>query len=136
MKFFEHFKGLISSKTDYAKGIYALFKLEAKLAELNFLPFLFGLIVLLALTITIWLTLMVLIGYVIIHLTKQPLTAMITILLLNLALTFYFINDVKQRLKQMSFARTRDCLRTPEEGDESESEERALEIHSRTRGEG
>ncbi|KTD29636.1 MULTISPECIES: hypothetical protein [Legionella] len=134
MKFLEHIKGLISSKTEYSRGVYALFKLEAKLAGLNLFPFLVGLIALLALTMTIWLVVMVLIGYVILNLFKQPLTAIITILLLNLGLALYFIRDMKQRLQQMSFARTRDCLRAPEERSESEPEERSVEVHSQARG--
>ncbi|KTC89247.1 MULTISPECIES: hypothetical protein [Legionella] len=135
MKFFEHAKGFFSNKTEYSKGIYALFKLEAKLAGLNLLPFLVGLIVLLALAITVWLTFMILIGYVIILLSKQPLTAIISILVLNLALALYLIRDMKQRLQEMSFARTRNCLRTSEEGDESESTERAVEFNSHIRDE-
>lgn len=135
MKFFEHVKGFFSNKTEYSKGLYALFKLEAKLAGLNLLPFLVGLIVLLALAITVWLTLMILIGYVIILLSKQPLTAIISILVLNLALALYLIHDMKQRLQQMSFARTRSCLRTSEEENESESTERAIEVNSQIRDE-
>lgn len=135
MKFFEHVKGFFSNKAEYSKGLYALFKLEAKLAGLNLLPFLVGLIVLLALAITVWLTLMILIGYVIILLSKQSLTAIITILVLNLALALYLVRDMKQRLQEMSFARTRNCLRTSEKGNENESTERAIEVNSQIRDE-
>lgn len=78
---------------------------------------------------------MILIGYVIILLSKQPLTAIISILVLNLALALYLIHDMKQRLQQMSFARTRSCLRTSEEENESESTERAIEVNSQIRDE-
>lgn len=137
MKFLEHLKGLIANKTEYSKGLYALFKLEAKLAGLNLLPFLIGLIVLLVVAFTTWLTLMILVSYLILTFTKHPhpLAAIITVLVLNLGLAFYFIRDIKQRLQQMSFTRTRDCLRTSEEGSESESKEKAIEVHSRTGGE-
>ncbi len=128
MKFIEHFRGLFANKTEYAKGMYALFKLEAKLAGLNIVPLLVGIVLLLVLGITIWLTLMFLLGYLLIILTKQPATAIIIVLLVNSGLAFYIIRDIKRRLLQMSFARTRDCLRTPEK-DEYESEEKAIEIN-------
>lgn len=129
MKFFEHFEGIISNKFAIAKDIYSLFKLEAKLAGLNLQSLLINFSLLIAFVITFWLTLMILAGDLVFILTQRPLIAILVIFFVNLVATLILARNLKHCLQQMSFARTRDCLRIHQERSESEpAEERAVDV--------
>jgi len=110
MKFFDHFEGLFSGKFAIAKDLYSLFKLEAKLVGLNLYPFLISFSLLIAFVITLWLTLMLLAGDLVCIFCKNVLVAILMTLIINFLAALLFARDLKRRLQQMSFARTRDCL--------------------------
>lgn len=117
MKVIEHLEGLFSSKLEIARGILTLFKLEAKLAGMNIFPLIISLCVLIAVVLSFWLTLMILIGYLIVILSKQNLIAIISVLAINLVLTLFILKNLKDRLDQMSFKHTRRCLEKPQMSD-------------------
>lgn len=131
MKFIEHLDGLVSSKIEIAKGIYTLFKLEAKLAGMNIYPLLFSLCLLIPIVLTLWLSLMVLIAYLMFVLTDMTLIAIITVLILNLGISIYLIKNLKGCLQQMSFKNTRACFDKPQLSDTHEStKEKTADVNS------
>ncbi|MBA2652633.1 MAG: hypothetical protein H0U73_10260 [Tatlockia sp.] len=134
MNFFRHLESYFASKFNITKDIFALFKLEAKLAAMNVPGLFLNISLLVVLLLTIWLTLMILLGDLIFILTKQPLIAIIGVLFIHLIPIVFVLRDLKLRLQQMSFARTRDCLGSTQEGNESEpTEERSIAVNHSTR---
>lgn len=132
MNFFKRLESYFASKFNITKDIFSLFKLEAKLAAMNIPGLLINISLLTVILLTIWMTLMLLLGDLIFSFTKQPLVAITSVLFINLLPIFFIIKDLKLRLQQMSFARTRDCLATAQDGNESEpTEERALAVNHR-----
>ncbi|CDZ78317.1 hypothetical protein BN59_02627 [Legionella massiliensis] len=129
MKFLEHFEGIFSNKYALARDLFKLFKLEAKLAGLNLHPLLIDFSLLIAFAITLWFTVMLLAGDLVYIVTKNPLIAILVILFVNLIAFLILARDLKHRLQQMSFARTRDCIRIHQERSECEpEEERAADV--------
>ena len=110
MKFLTHLDNYFGNRFRIASKLWALFKLEAKLAGLNVLPCVIGIVVLIPLILTLWLMIMLLIGYLIYLLTANILTAIIILLVINCLFIGLVLNNVKRYLRQMSFARTRSCL--------------------------
>ncbi|ASQ45331.1 hypothetical protein [Legionella clemsonensis] len=109
INFIEHLEGVIASKMATAKGMYTLFKLEAQLAGLNIVPLLVSIGALIALCFSGWLTLMVLISYLLMLLIG-PLLAIITVLILNIIALFIAIRSLASCIRQMSFEKTRALL--------------------------
>ncbi|KTC86285.1 hypothetical protein [Legionella brunensis] len=128
INFIEHLEGLIVSKIAVARGVLTLFRLEAKLAGLNIVPLLTSLAVLIALCLSTWLTVMVLIGYLI-TLLIGPLLAMITVLLLNAVALFFVGISLSSCIKQMSFEKTRALLSNQQSEGSHELAKRTTKIH-------
>jgi|GEM_PF-2280044 len=131
MKFIEHLDGLISSKINSVKGLWTLFKLEAKLAGLTVLPVLISVALLSALAITMWLTTMVFLGCLL-HIYGTSLLASIGfVLVLNCCLLLLVGNFLKRGINKMSFSKTRSCLRASNnQGDNDESREQIIGLDS------
>lgn len=111
MKFIEHLEGLVSSKIEVAKGVWTLFKLETKLVGLSILPLIVCLGLLVAILITCWLAVMILIGYLVVYFTGGfILSGIISVILLNIVLFLITTKYISVCLYRMSFARTRACL--------------------------
>lgn len=137
MEFLRHLESLLSNKLGIAKDLFKLFKLEARLAGMSVFPLLLSLSLVIAFVLTLWLTFMLLIGDLILILTQKPLLAIASLLVMNLILTLFFVRILKQRLEQISFARTRACLKKPQERNErGPGEESIITINCRTRNEG
>ncbi|MBA3536124.1 MAG: hypothetical protein H0T84_05875 [Tatlockia sp.] len=133
MNFIKHLESFVSSKLEITKDIFKLSLLEAKLAAMNITPLLLNLTLLSVFLLTLWLTLMVFLGELVLMFTKEPLIAIGTVLIIHLILIVFLARDVKTRLQQMSFSRTRDCLREPSERNDSEPEkENTIVIDQRT----
>lgn len=109
MNFIEHLEGLITSKVARAKGLIKLFELEAQLASLNIVPLCVSLGALIAFFFTTWLTVMVLIGYLLMLLVG-PLLSIIIVLLLNIVALLLIIKNLSACIKEMTFEKTRAFL--------------------------
>ncbi|MFA5960299.1 MAG: hypothetical protein WC785_07260 [Tatlockia sp.] len=130
MHFFEHVEGYISSKITLAREIMTLARLEAQLAGLNVVPLLLHASLLLALILSLWPTVLVLIGYLLFLLTHKLYVSILGVLLINLAGLFYLGKSSKKHLKTMRFERTRESLAYLKQKDANEStKETALELH-------
>ncbi|WP_419420590.1 hypothetical protein ACNVED_04615 [Legionella sp. D16C41] len=110
MKFFEHLEGLISSKIEFAKNFWALFKLEAKLAGLNIYPLFINLALLPILLLTIWFSTMTLIGYIVAVLSGHVWLGIVAVLLLNAIILAIVVKRLISNVRQMSFEKTRACF--------------------------
>ncbi|MBA2711076.1 MAG: hypothetical protein H0U57_10860 [Tatlockia sp.] len=130
INFIKHVESFVSRKLDITKDIFRLSMLEAKLAAMNLAPLLINLGTVIVVLLTIWLTIMVFIGELVYIFTELPLVAIGTVLVLNLLLIIFLARDIKNRIQEMTFSRTRDCLREkPAIGSEIESsKERAIRI--------
>ncbi|WP_126320091.1 hypothetical protein [Legionella jordanis] len=127
IKFIDHLEGLIVSKYTLGKALFSLFKLEARLAKLNIVPFLASIGALIALCFSGWLTLMVLIGYLIMLLTG-PLLAIVITLFLNLIALWLTVKSLSSCIKQMSFEKTRALL-SYQPGESHELTKTDTELH-------
>lgn len=134
INFIKHVESFVLRKLDITKDIFKLSILEAKLAVINIGPFFLNLGLLAVVLLTLWLGLMVFIAELVFIISKQPLIAIGTVLIINVILMIFLARDLKTRLIQMSFSRTRDCLKDPFEGKESEPEkEKIITINRRIR---
>ncbi|MBA2655916.1 MAG: hypothetical protein H0U70_02915 [Tatlockia sp.] len=112
------------SKFNITKDIFELLKLEAKLTAMNIPGLLLNLSLLIVLLLTIWVILMILLGDLILIFIPQPFVAICFVLFFNLILMIFLLRNLKVRLKEMSFSRTRDCMANSQEGNQSESKEK------------
>lgn len=110
MKFLAHLEGYLSSRVEIANKLLTLFKLEAKLAELNAFPFLIGIVLLIPLLLTLWLLIMVILGYLVFVMAAKLWVSFLVLLAIHVLMLWIIISDLKRRIRQMSFVRTRDCL--------------------------
>ncbi|STX28341.1 Uncharacterised protein [Legionella beliardensis] len=124
MKFIEHLEGLISSKIELAKGIWTLFKLEAKLAGLNIYPLFLNLALLPILLLTIWFSAMALVGYIVAVLSDYVWMGIVAILLLNAIILAIVVKRLITNARQMSFEKTRACFTSNKVRDAHELQKR------------
>lgn len=111
MKFIDHLEGIVASKIEVIKGICTLFKLEAKLAGSSIIPMLVSVGAMIALIMTVWLTGMLLIGYLVTISTGGYVSiGILLVLFLNLGLFVYTLKFMGTSLRHMSFERTRASL--------------------------
>lgn len=130
MNLFNSVGGLISSRLGFAKDIFTLFRLEAKLAGLNLYSVLISIISSLVLLLSIWITVVILIGYLVLFLGGNIIVALFTVLLLNCLLLALILRLLAIRLKQMSFEKTRACLNNQPIKDNHELPRRITKSHS------
>jgi len=110
MKFFEHLEGYIAGQVKMGKTFFTLMKLETRLAGLSVFPLIITICMLLIILMTVWVLAMVLAQYGIVMLTGSPLIAISSALLFNLVLFAILLKYLSYNLKNMSFAKTRECL--------------------------
>ncbi len=126
MNFFQHLEGLIINKVEAFKGLWALVKLEAKLAGLNFLPFLTNFALLIVLSFSTWLSLEVLIGYEATFFFNSLLIGILSTVGFNIVAFALLLLRLKKNIKRMSFEKTRSCLsNTPMRGEHELPEQSA-----------
>ena len=118
MKFFEQIEGLVSNKLATLKTMHSIFKLEARLAGLSVYPLLLNLCMLFVVLITLWLSVMLLIGYFILLCFGSLLLAFIFISVLNLGLLFGLLKYLSFNLRNMSFEKTRTYLSSKESSED------------------
>lgn len=130
MMFIRRLERMIANKFGISGDLFQLFKLEAKLAGMTLPSLMVKLSLLIPIAIVLWLSMMILLGDLVYLATKQPLIAIAAVFILNLIIALILLRGLKRHLQEMSFARTRDCLKKPETRNESEpTEERAVAIH-------
>ncbi|CEG56977.1 hypothetical protein [Legionella fallonii] len=109
-KFFEHIEGLVNSKISVLKTLFSIFKLEARLAGLSVYPLLLNVCMLFVILITLWLSTMLVIGYLAMLFLQTLLQATLFIILVNLILFFILLKYLTFNLSNMSFEKTRAYL--------------------------
>ena len=107
MKIFEHLEGLASSYVGVTKTVLSIIKLETRLAGLTVYPLIINTCMVLIVLMTIWVSLMCLIGFLILHAFGNPLMAMSCVLALNIALLLILHFYLNYNLKNMSFEKSR-----------------------------
>lgn len=114
-KFFEQIEGLINSKISVFKTLFSIFKLEARLAGLSVYPLLLNVCLLFVILITLWLSIMLVIGCCAMLFLHTILQATFFIILLNLILFFILLKYLTFNLSNMSFEKTRAYLSPKED---------------------
>lgn len=112
MKIFDQIQGLASNSLGIVKTVFSIMKLEAKLAGMSIYPFLLNICMLLIVLITLWCSIMVLMGYLIAVGTGYITLAIGSVLMLNLILSILLLSYLKFNLKCMSFEKTREYFET------------------------
>lgn len=110
MKIIEEIEGLVSSKLAVMKTMMSIIKLETRLAGLSIFPLLLNVCMLLIVLMTLWASTMTLLGYFLIVTFDNPMLAIGSIVLLNLAIILGLSKYLAFNLKQMSFEKTREYI--------------------------
>lgn len=111
MNFVTHLEKLISAKKSLIKDTYALFVLEAKLAKLSVYPLILSFVMLLPLLISLWLLCTGLLGWGLLALVHHNVYLVLAILLvLHVLILVLLLRNCNNKLKTMSFAKTRSVL--------------------------
>jgi len=110
MKFLKHLEGIFSSKIAFINGIYKLFLMEAKLAELNLYPLLLSIALIVAALFGFLLIILSFLAYILFRITAQPLIVFAILIIINVLILYFLIRKLKVLLEQMSFRGTRTCL--------------------------
>lgn len=108
MEALKQLEALIAAKISVIKTVLVLFRLEARLAGLSVFPLLMNICMLLVIFMSVWLTAMFLLGYVVAWTLNSLLWALVFILLLNLGLLFGLSKYLSYNLNNMSFQKTRE----------------------------
>lgn len=106
----EHIEGLVSNKLSSIKVLMSLFRLEARLTALSVYPLILSVCLIFVVLITIWLSVMFLIGYLTVIYWHVPFLAICLVLLLNLIFFVVFLKCLLYNLNNMSFKKTRAYL--------------------------
>jgi predicted membrane protein len=118
MRALDELTGLVSSKFEVIKDLITMIKLETRLAGLSVFPLLVSLCVLFVVTITVWLSAMILLGYGISIAYNSILLAITAILIFNLICLLLLAKYLLYNLKKMSFEKTRKYFNQKERKDE------------------
>ena len=107
MNIIEHLEGLVSGKIRILKLVTRIMKLEAKLAGLSIYPLLINVCLLLITLTTLWLSAMLLFGYLLTQLVGNAFFGISIVLLFNLGFSFLLAKYLRSNLEKMSFKKTR-----------------------------
>lgn len=130
MKFIENLDGLLSAKLNLVKDLFSLVRLEANLAGLSLYPLLINLVLCLVFTLSTWLTLSLLIGYLIVFWGGNLLIAILAVLFLNGCVVAFTLRGIAKAIYQMSFAKTRACLTNHDLRNNHELAQKTSEINT------
>jgi hypothetical protein len=108
MEALKHLEELVSAKKSVIKNAYALFSLEAKLAELSAFPLVVNICMLFVVLLTLWFTAMFVLGYFLLLANYGLLLSIGLILLINIGLLLALLKYLFFNLKSMSFQKTRE----------------------------
>lgn len=107
MKLFEHIEGLASGYVGITKTVLSIIKLETRLAGLTVYPLILNICMLLIVLMTVWISVMGLIGYFVALAFGNALIVISSILAINIVLLIILLFYLKYNLKNMSFEKTR-----------------------------
>lgn len=107
MKILDHIEGLASSYMGVTKTVLSIIKLETRLAGLTIYPLILNICMLLIVLMTVWVSIMALIGYFMALAFGSTLIAISSILSINIVLLVILLFYLKYNLKNMSFEKTR-----------------------------
>lgn len=113
MKVLDEIEGLVSSKLDIIKSFFTMFKLEARLAKLSVFPLIFNICLLFIILFTLWLSIMISIGYFVL-VNMNFIWGITAVLLINLGLLIGSLKYLSFNLNNMSFVKTREYFSTTE----------------------
>lgn len=115
MKLIDELEGYISGQFNWIKTFLSLVKLEAKLAGLTVIPLLINLFMLFIVLITLWLGIMLLLGYGFLVILNHNYWLSITfIILLNVITLGCLLKYLAFNVKAMSFEKTRNYFHQTE----------------------
>lgn len=114
MKLLEEIDGLVSSKIEVIKTLISIIKLETRLAGLSVYPLLLNVCLLMIVSMTLWFSCMLLLGYVALFILNNIIIAISSILFLNALLFVGLLHYMKFNLQKMSFEKTREHISTRE----------------------
>ncbi len=134
-KFFEQIEGLINSKISVFKTLFSIFKLEVRLAGLSVYPLLLNVCLIFVVLITLWLSIMLVIGFFAMLFLHTILQAAFFVILLNLILFFVLLKYLTFNLSNMSFEKTRAYL-SPKENSKDEQLKTPIAQRDRKTGTG
>ena len=127
MKLFDQIEGLVSGKLNVIKTVVSLIKLEARLAGLSVYPLLINVCMLFIVLITVWLSTMLLLGYLSIMAFSNAITAILIVLLINIMVFIGLLKYLMFNLKNMSFEKTREYF-AHKESDEHGKLEKTVDL--------
>lgn len=110
IRLWKEIDGLVSSNFGLIKASIAIIKLEARLAAVSVYPLLLNVLMLFLVLTTIWLSAMLMLGYVTTLASASVILGLSSILLLNVGLYFGLIKYLEFNLKKMSFEKTRALI--------------------------
>ena len=131
MKILEHLEGFFSSKLNEVSTFVTLAKLEAKLAELSFMPLLIGIGALFVITLTVWFLTMILLWFAVKHYVANVILCVGIILLINLGLLGLLTVNVLMNFKKIRFEKTRKYLSSTKQGVKNVIEKRVTNTNSK-----
>ncbi len=120
MKIIEEIAGLVSGKLDVFKTIVSIIRLETRLAGLSVYPLLLNVCMLLIVLMAMWLSTLLLVGYLALLTFDSTIAAIIFILLLNGGLFLGLLKYLTFNLKKMSFEKTRKYVFNTESNHDDE----------------
>ena len=116
MNILEEINGLVSNKIGVIKSVISIIKLETRLAGLSIYPLLLNVCMLIIVLIAIWFSCMLLLGYFTLSLFDNMITAISSILFLNVVLFVGLLKYLMFNLQKMSFEKTREFISRRENG--------------------
>ena len=108
MRLLEQIEGLASNFFGSLNAVLSIIKLEARLAGLSVYPLLLNVCMLFIILTTVWLSLMLLVGYLFTLLFVNIIIAIGLVTLLNIGLFILLLKYLQFNLGNMSFQKTRD----------------------------
>lgn len=108
MEAFKQIEALLAAKISIIRTVLSLFRLEARLAGLSVFPLLLSVCMLIVISLTLWLTAMILLGYFVALTCNSLPLALVLILLLHIAVLIGLTKYLSYNLSNMSFQKTRD----------------------------
>ncbi|MCX7090797.1 MAG: hypothetical protein NTU48_05040 [Legionellales bacterium] len=107
MNLVEDIEGLVSNKIEIFKTIFAIVKLETRLVGLSIVPLILNIAMILVAVMTIWSSLMLVIGYTLMHWFSSFIVSVFGIMSFNVLIAFALFKYLSFNLKSMSFEKTR-----------------------------
>ena len=107
MKPLREAQGLVSASLSVFSTVLSMMTLETKLAVLSIGPLLLTLSLLWGVLLALWLSILAFIGYGLMLLSNNPWVSIGLVLLINVAVSWVLLHQVRFHLRNMQFEKTR-----------------------------